>query len=423
MRLLLNAQLSEWGLEVIEAEDGEQAWELFQQHHTSLVLTDWVMPKMDGLELIRRIRAHSTDRYVYVVLLTAKSEKGDLVQAMDAGADDFLVKPCDNQELRVRLREGTRILKLEQTLAEKNLEIRNAQAALVQSEKLASLGQLAAGMAHEINNPIAYVSNNLAVLKRDVASLFEILQAYRDASGPWKAANPEAASELERLETDHDLVWIQEHTAPMFQSSIDGLKRVRDIVKNLREFARLDEAEYATVSIGDMARSTLSIMQHMLDEKGIKVVLSGENPSVHCRAATINQVLHSVLTNAAQACESGDQIGIEITADDRTAWIAIRDSGKGIDPEDLPRIFEPFFTTRAVGQGTGLGLSLCYGVVRDHGGEIDVTSQPGQGTTVRIELPLQPSPAGRSARETESAAKPDLEPMGPPIANRDEELE
>jgi len=199
-RLLLNAQLNAWGLDVIAAKDGADAWELFQKHEPPLVLTDWIMPEMDGLELIRRIRAMPLDHYVYVVLLTSKSEKQDLVAAMDAGADDFLVKSCDNQELRVRLREGTRILRLEQTLAEKNREIRNAQAALIQSEKLASLGQLAAGMAHEINNPIAYVANNMAVLKRDVASLLEILDAYRDKLDQLRLADPEAAQQLQQLE-------------------------------------------------------------------------------------------------------------------------------------------------------------------------------------------------------------------------------
>jgi signal transduction histidine kinase len=392
MRLLLEAQLKGWGMDVIAAEDGEQAWELFQKHETQLVLTDWIMPKMDGLELTRRIRAHATDRYVYVVLLTAKSEKGALVQAMDAGADDFLVKPCDNDELRVRLREGTRILKLEKTLAEKNLEIRNAQAALVQNEKLASLGQLAAGMAHEINNPIAYVTNNLAVLRRDVADAFEILDAYRARHGDLQQVNPDAADHIERLQKQHDLAWIQENTGPLFESSIEGLKRVRDIVKNLREFARLDEAEYDTVLIGDITRSTVSILQHMIDEKKLSVTVNDANPSVLCRPAAIIQVLHSILMNAIQACDPGDEIHINIASDDTTLRLEISDTGSGIAPADLSRIFEPFFTTRAVGDGTGLGLSLCYGVVRDHGGVIDVTSELGVGTTVLIELPRQPPP-------------------------------
>ncbi len=388
MRLLLNAQLTAWGLDVIPAKDGAEAWELFLKYKPPLVLTDWIMPEIDGLELVRRIRAQPLEHYVYVILLTAKTEKQDLIAAMDAGADDFLVKSCDNQELRVRLREGTRILRLEQTLAEKNREIRSAQAALIQSEKLASLGQLAAGMSHEINNPIAYVANNLAVLKRDVASVLEILDAYRANLDSLRLADPEAADELVRLEKHHDLAWICENAMPTFQASIDGLKRVRDIVLDLREFARLDEAESDTVAVGDMIHATLAVMQHLFIEKEITInVVEESHPSIDCRPAALNQVLHNLVMNAIQACEPGDRIEIQVREREQTVIIEIRDSGSGIDDKDLPRIFEPFFTTRAIGEGRGLGLSHCYGVIQDHHGSIEVKSKRGIGTTVLIELP------------------------------------
>ncbi|MDG2220562.1 MAG: response regulator [Rubripirellula sp.] len=389
-RLLLNAQLTGWGLDVIVAKDGKQAWDLFLEHAPPLVLTDWVMPRLDGLELVRRIRAHPSDHYVYVVLLTSKSEKQDLVAAMDAGADDFLVKSCDNQELRVRLREGARILRLEQKLAEKNREIRDAQAALIQSEKLVSLGQLAAGMAHEINNPIAYVANNLAVLKRDISSVMEILDAYRAQIDQLRLADPQAADALVRLEQSHDLSWIQENTTPTFDASLNGLKRVRDIVHDLREFARLDEADSDTVAIGDMVRSTVAVLQHLISEKEIAVtVVDDTNPSIECRPAAVNQVLHNILINSIQACGMRDRVEIRVGENDDTVCLDIRDSGSGICDNDLPRIFEPFFTTREVGRGKGLGLSHCYGVIQDHGGTIVVKSKLGIGTTVRIELPKQ----------------------------------
>lgn len=389
-RLLLNAQLTGWGLDVIAAKDGEQAWDLFLEHTPPLVLTDWVMPGIDGLELVRRIRAHPSERYVYVVLLTSKSEKQDLVAAMDAGADDFLVKSCDNQELRVRLREGARILRLEQKLAEKNREIRAAQAALIQSEKLVSLGQLAAGMAHEINNPVAYVANNLAVLKRDVSSVMEILDAYRGQIDQLRMVDREAADKLIELEKSHDLAWIQENVTPTFVSSLNGLKRVRDIVHDLREFARLDEADSDTVPFGDMVRSTVAVLQHLISEKEIAVtVMDKKNPAIECRPAALNQVLHNILINAIQACGMRDRVEIRVDENEGTVSVDIRDSGSGICDNDMPRIFEPFFTTREVGRGKGLGLSHCYGVIQDHGGTIVVKSKLGIGTTVRIELPKQ----------------------------------
>ena len=165
----------------------------------------------------------------------------------------------------------------------------------------------------------------------------------------------------------------------MFDASLEGLKRVSDIVKNLREFARLDESDFDTIRIGDTIRSALSMMQHVFDEKQLNLTFDEEsNPSLQCRPAAITQVFHNVLMNAIQACDCGDQITIRVAGDNEAPVIEIIDTGAGIAAEDLPKIFEPFFTTRPIGEGTGLGLSLCYGVVRDHGGEIDVTSDLGE---------------------------------------------
>src|SRR5205085_582436 len=160
--------------DVTAATTGGEAWRLFEAGTFPLVVSDWMMPEMDGPELVRRIRDCPRPGYVYVILLTARTQKADVVQGMEAGADDFVTKPFDREELRVRVRAGERIVKLEHTLAEQNKALREAQAALVQSEKLAGLGRLAAGMAHEINNPIAYVSNNLSVLRRDMLAAVNV---------------------------------------------------------------------------------------------------------------------------------------------------------------------------------------------------------------------------------------------------------
>ncbi|QEG02129.1 Sensor protein ZraS [Stieleria maiorica] len=393
MRHVLVESLKQWDYEIVATENGAEAWQRFQQEHFPLVLSDWMMPEMDGLELVTRIRASQSAEYTYIILLTAKSEKEDLVHAMEAGADDFLIKPCDSEELRVRVREGERIIRLEQSLAEQNRQLRETQAALVQSEKLAGLGQLAAGMAHEINNPISIVSNNLAVLRREVVGLLELVEKHRSLSDALAASRPDLAGELEQLDEDSDWEWVQENLPRLFESSSDGLKRVRDIVKNLRDFARLDEAEFDQVDINASLRSTIAVLAHKMQagQITVNVSLQDDLPSLVCHPAKIHQVLYNLLLNGIQASESGGRVDARTSADDDgTITVEVQDHGSGIDAEHLPRIFDPFFTTKPVGGGTGMGLAISYGIVRDHGGTIDVKSEKGRGSTFRVTLPPRP---------------------------------
>lgn len=391
MRQLLRACLQKWDYDVVAVEDGAQAWRQFQEGEFPLIITDWLMPAMDGLELIRRIRSCDLGHYVYIVLLTAKSDKEDLVLAMDAGADDFLAKPFDTGELRVRIREGERIITLQRTLAEQNRQLRETQAALIQSETLAGLGQLAAGMAHEINNPLAYVTNNLVVLKREVESLLVMLRTYRGAREAPVAVETQPVAEASRQEEDGDLAWIEENLPRLFDSSLDGLGRMRDVVSNLRQFARLDEAELDAVDLNAAVQSTVEIMRRQSDEKQLSLKLRlGELPTTVCHPAKINQLVHHLLLNAIQASEPGGTIELRTAADHEQAVLEVEDRGSGIDPAHLPRIFDPFFTTRPVGSGKGLGLAVCYGIVRDHGGTIDVTTRLGEGSTFRVSLPFHP---------------------------------
>jgi two-component system, NtrC family, sensor kinase len=390
-RRLLQSHLQRWGHEVVSAQNGAEALALFEQGPFGIVLTDWMMPEMDGLELIRRIRAGNPPGYVYVILLTAKSQKEDLVQGMDAGADDFLTKPFDRDELRVRLREGERIIELERTLAEQNRALREAQAALVQSEKLASLGQLAAGVAHEINNPIAYVANNLAVMRRDVPAAMRVLEIYRSARAALARVDPETAAAAAQLENEIDLPYIQENLDRQFEKSLEGLQRVRDIVRNLRDFARLDEAEFKEADLNAALDSTLEILRYEIKQNEIQVETQYRDlPAVLCHPGKINQVFLNLLVNAIQACEPGGLVTVRTSREKAGVVVAIEDNGSGISPEHLPHIFDPFFTTKPIGQGTGLGLSVSYGIIRDHGGAIDVASEPGRGSCFRVRLPLKP---------------------------------
>ncbi len=387
-RRRLQSYLQKWGYEVASAKDGAEAWDLFEGGVFPIVITDWMMPELDGPGLIRRIRSSQRAGYIYAILLTAKSQKEDLVEGMEAGADDFLTKPFDRDELRVRLRAGERIIRLEQNL-------RETKVALIQSEKLAGLGRLAAGVAHEINNPLAYVVNNLALLRRDVMGALSVLDKYREGGDILAREAPGLAAEATRLEEEADLPYFRENLPRVFESSDEGLRRVRAIVQNLRDFARLDEAEFQEVDLNSALRSTLEVLRYELDKRAIRVATSFQDlPPVTCYASKVDQALLNIVLNAAQASEPEGLIEIRTRPDCEAAVVVeVEDHGGGIRPEHLPRIFEPFFTTKPVGAGTGLGLSVSYGVVRDQGGTIEVESVVGRGSLFRIRIPLRPRTA------------------------------
>jgi signal transduction histidine kinase len=379
-RRLLQSHLERWGHQVTAATGGGEAWRLFEAGSYPLVITDWMMPELDGPELIRRIRACPRPGYIYIILLTGRAQKEDVVQGMEAGANDFVTKPFDREELRVRLRAGERIVQLEHTLAEQNQALREAQAALVQNEKLASLGRVAAGLAHEINNPVAYVTNNLVVLRRDMQAALAALDAYRQGR----------ADEGARLAEEADLAYFQENFARTCGKSLEGLRRVRDIVENLRDFARLDEAEFKDADLNAALASTLEILRHEVKKKEIHLETHFEPlPPVPCHPGKINQVFLNLLANAIDACDRGGTVAARTRAEgDKGVVVEIQDNGCGIKPEHRSRLFEPFFTTKPVGQGTGLGLSVSFGIIRDHGGGIEVESEVGRGSTFRVRLPF-----------------------------------
>jgi PAS domain S-box-containing protein len=272
---------------------------------------------------------------------------------------------------------------------------------IVQAEKLASIGLLSAGVAHEINNPLAYVSNNLAVLERDVRGMATVLAAYEEARPTVEKANPELAERIARLTLENDLSYIQENLGAMLVSTRQGAKRVSDIVQNLREFARLDQAAIDRVDLNAAICRTLELIRGRLERHRIVVVQNlGELPPIVCAPAQINQVIVNLLLNAQQAIESagreGGRIEVGTRANRREVVLEIADNGCGIPQEIHSRIFDAFFTTKPVGEGTGLGLSISQSIVSDHGGRIELESTPGQGSRFRVILPVENKGADHS---------------------------
>jgi PAS domain S-box-containing protein len=268
--------------------------------------------------------------------------------------------------------------------------LKQAQSQMVQSEKLAGLGQMVAGVAHEINNPLAFVSNNVAVLQRDLEELRELLGIYQEADAVLGREQPELAERVEALAQRVDIDYTLNNLPGLLQRTRDGLSRIQQIVKDLRAFARLDESELNEVDLNAGIASTLNIVQGHAKRKSVQIHSKlGKLPPVVCYPAKINQVIMNLIINAIDASYDGGEITVETSALTGGVRISVTDHGTGIAPEIRDKIFDPFFTTKPVGVGTGLGLSISYGIVREHGGSIEVESEPGAGARFTVSLPRQ----------------------------------
>ncbi len=301
-------------------------------------------------------------------------------------ANDVTDKVAAEIELR-RERE-----QLAQSLAhqrELNRKLEDAQNQLLQSEKMASLGQLAAGVAHELNNPIGFVRSNVTTLEGYLTGIFEILRAYDDKAAAALPA-PDAA-ELAALKKQKDFDFVHEDIFQLLSESKDGLTRVQDIVQNLKDFSRVGGAGWGWADLHACIDSTLNIIWNEIKYK-CTVVKNYDPalPQVYCIASQLNQVFMNLLVNAAHAIPEKGEIVITTEHDATgTVRIHVSDNGVGIPEENFAHLFEPFFTTKPIGKGTGLGLSIAYGIIGKHHGTIDVASTVGKGTTFTVTLPVE----------------------------------
>jgi signal transduction histidine kinase/ActR/RegA family two-component response regulator len=557
---LLQKALAKLEEEVVTATTGTEALALLEAQQPRIVISDWMMPEMSGLDLCRKIRSQNSATYTYFILTTGKDKKEDLLEAFTAGIDDYLTKPVDVREFLARLNTGKRMIELEdnykslqetliqsrnkirtvfdglaeeiltvdldlnimamnRTLMEKmagsfedyhatpcynltedgdskffgkqikemvracvdtgaqqfyldryigtsvqetikertalpikddggrvsqvtfvsrdvteayqyqeemktlnrklkivsseliskngklesalaNLE--RTQAQMLQSEKMASIGQLAAGVAHEINNPTGFVSSNLKTLGDYQADINQLLGDYQALKANLNALPAEALPEESKAllkkvaETEEavDIDYIREDTGSLIEESCEGTERIKKIVDDLKHFAHPGEERMKATDINAGLNSTLNVVNNELKYKATIVKEFGDLPIINAHPQQLNQVFMNILVNAAQAIEKSGEIKIVTATVDGKAQIRISDTGCGISKENLTKIFDPFFTTKDVGKGTGLGMNIAYNIINKHQGEIWVESEVGKGTTFIIQLP-----PGREERE------------------------
>ena len=306
----------------------------------------------------------------------------------------------DRQLLQATVRDITARKKAEDNLRNSNEKLeainhrlQDTQNMLLQSEKMASIGQLAAGVAHEINNPIGYVYSNLGTLEKYVQDAFGMIEQYEQTEGA--IADEAVRARLKAVREKLDIAFLKEDLRALMNESKDGITRVKQIVQNLKDFSHVDASdEWHFADLHRGIESTLNIVSNEIKYKANVVREYGELPEIECMPSQLNQVFMNLLVNASHAIEERGTITIRTGATHNgqqggEVWVEVADTGKGIAPEHLKKIFDPFFTTKPVGKGTGLGLSLSYGIIQKHHGRIEVQSVVGKGTTFRVYLPVK----------------------------------
>jgi two-component system NtrC family sensor kinase len=554
--LVLKEILTQSGHEVSLAGNGLEAWEMLQENPVDLVVTEWILPGMDGQAICEHIRSLDKTGYTYIVILTKRDNKQDLIKAFEAGADDYITKPVNSEEFRARIKTYERIVRLEQEHRElehnliesrnklrivfdnlqeevftideafriisvnmaflnrrgggfsdsigrsfievlddsvqppgesdlksslaavfetgamrtlldtfkdadgniryreircapirnklgeifqclivmkditeerrsseeirslnqqlqkavqeiegKNKELRDTlkklkdtQAQMLQSEKMSSIGQLAAGVAHEINNPTGFVSSNLKTLADYHKDIHDLVARYRklikhmaEKSGEGGAPADdfqEQVAEVLAVESEVDIDYILEDIQNLLTECHEGTERIKKIVVDLKDFAHPGKDTLQGADINKGIESTLNVVWNELKYKATVTKDLGKLPLVECYPQQINQVLMNLFVNAAQAIPEQGEIRISTRADNGHVDIEVNDSGEGIPQENLSKIFDPFFTTKEVGKGTGLGLNVAYNIIRKHKGTITAESTVGKGTTFKIRLPV-----------------------------------
>ncbi len=342
--------------------------------------------RREKFSIVYRLRRHDGKyRWLLDDGTPRHDEEGNFIGYIGHCLDITETKHAE-EEAKAQIRE---VEQINARLLEANKTLEQTQKQLLQSEKMASIGQLAAGVAHEINNPVGYVYSNLGTLEKYLADIFAMLEKYEEAEALMDCHDL-AVEEIARFRKQIDLVYLKDDIKLLLDESREGLTRVKKIILDLKDFSHSGaDEEWRWADLQQGLESTLNIVWNELKYKCEIVREFGELPPVYCLPSQLNQVFMNLLVNAAQAIEEHGTVTLRSGLEGQDVWVEIADTGKGIPPENLKRIFDPFFTTKPVGKGTGLGLSLSYNIVAKHHGSIEVQSESGKGTAFRIRLPVE----------------------------------
>jgi signal transduction histidine kinase len=400
-RMTLQNLLASLG-ECTTVESGEDALKVaLSDDPPDLILLDILMPGIDGFEVCKRLKAASQTKDIPVIFLSANTEVEDKTRGIELGAVDYITKPFHKAEVKARVRTHLSIKKMREDLREKNITLerqvdeikektellREKDIQLIEMDRIAGIGTLAAGIAHEINNPLGFLKSTLGTLNKNVDKM-------RDALGYWKdkpATDPLVQGYLEYVAAIN-LDRVVNSLDEKFDRATRGLTRIMDIVNSLKRFSGIDMEPLAQIDINNNITEILKVAPNQ-EEKKIEIVtqLQDELPLIECAPYEINQCLLQLLKNAVDALDKTGNIKITSEWRRKDAQIVIRivDSGRGMSPEVLRQAFNPFFTTKPVGSGTGVGLSLTERIIKRYGGMIQLESTAGLGTTATIKLPVK----------------------------------